>query len=154
MKTEVIASIFAHATSQKNCSTALPGSPICSIFHGIKRLCFERQNTLTINHAEFEPSQGGRHIIGELVTAHVHYAWMLINWNGPEGCGRRTRNRSTTWSGLIKRFTHTDILCAAITATQQQRASRGNTVRTPIFNHRMHSFTTNHGQTQNEVGGS
>ena len=100
MKTEVIASIFAHATSQKNCSTALPGSPICSIFHGIKRLCFERQNTLTINHAEFEPPQGGRHIIGELVSTHVHYAWMFINWNGPEGCGRRTRNRSTTWSAL------------------------------------------------------
>ena len=100
MKREVITSIFTHATSQKNCSTALPGSPICSIFHGVKRLFFEQQNTLTINHAEFEPSQGDRHIIGELVSAHVRYAWMLINWNGPEGCGRRTRNRSTTWSGL------------------------------------------------------
>ena len=42
-KTQLIASIFAHATSWKNCSTVLPGSPICSIFHGIKRLCLERQ---------------------------------------------------------------------------------------------------------------
>ena len=98
---EVIASIFARATSQTNCSTVLPSSPICSIFHGIKRLCLERQNTLTINHAEFEPPQGGRHIIRELVSVHVHYTWMLINWNSPKGCGRRTRNRSTTWSGLM-----------------------------------------------------
>ena len=44
----VIASIFAYATLWKNCSTVLPGSPICRIFHGIKRLCLERQNTLTI----------------------------------------------------------------------------------------------------------
>ena len=48
MKTEVIASVFTHATSWKNCSTVLPGSPICIIFHGIKRLCLEQQNTLTI----------------------------------------------------------------------------------------------------------
>ena len=101
MKKEIIASIFARATSQTNCSTVLPSSPICSIFHGIKRLCLERQNTLTINHAEFEPPQGGRHIIRELVSVHVHCAWMLINWNSPKVCGRRTRNRSTTWSGLM-----------------------------------------------------
>ena len=63
---------------------------------------------LTINHAEFEPSQGGRHIIGKLVSARVHYAWMLINWNGPEGCGRRTRNRSTTWGGLMIKSVDTE----------------------------------------------
>ena len=35
-------------------------------------------------------------------SAHAHYAWMLINWNGLEGWGWRNRNRSITWSGLIK----------------------------------------------------
>ena len=48
--THVIASIFAHATSWKNCSTVLPGSPVCRIFHGIKKLCLEQQNTLTIRY--------------------------------------------------------------------------------------------------------
>ena len=33
-------------------------------------------------------------------SAHMHYAQMLINWNHPGECGRRTRNRSTTWSAF------------------------------------------------------
>ena len=134
--------IFTHATSWKNCSTVLPGSPICNIFHDIKRLCLEWQNSLTVTRVwaitreaiaalenpniswpyllrinaskladqgwkyKIQPSPAKKITMKDwiptwLSSVHPHYTWMLINSNGPEGCRRRTRSRSTTWSGLM-----------------------------------------------------
>ena len=59
----------------------------------VSRLRQKIQNTTRTTCRKSPRSVG---FIRGLASAHAHYAWMLINWNVPKGCGRRTRNRSTT----------------------------------------------------------
>ena len=63
-----------------------------------------RKYKIQLSPAEKSPWSVG--FQGGQASAHAHYARMLINWNSGGGCGRRTRNRCTTWSGLTRIAEH------------------------------------------------
>ena len=72
--------IFTHATSWKNCSTVLPGSPICNIFHDIKRLSWTAK--LAHRYQSLSHHKGGHRCIGKpkyIVTLFTTYKCIKVS---------------------------------------------------------------------------